>query len=132
MTKTWLYSAETMLKIYISAENSIFFPFISNIDRIHTEFYSWRSRESIPAAQIDLIIDRADNLTNVCEIKYSQLPYSISKDEEARIRNRIADFVAETNIRSGILPTMITTFGIRSNAHSSIAQICLTMDDLFQ
>ena len=106
-----------MLKIYISAENSIFFPFISNIDRIHTEFYSWRSRESIPVAQIDLIIDRADNLTNVCEIKYSQLPYSISKDEEARIRNRIADFVAETNIRSGILPTMITTFGIRSNAH---------------
>ena len=102
------------------------------IDRIHTEYYSWRSRESMPAAQIDLIIDRADNLTNVCEIKYSQLPYSISKDEESRIRNRIADFVAETNIRSGILPTMITTFGIRSNAHSSIAQICLTMDDLFQ
>ena len=65
-----------MLKIYISAENSIFFPFISNIDRIHTEYYSWRSRESIPSAQIDLIIDRADNLTNVCEIKYSQLPYS--------------------------------------------------------
>ena len=44
------------------------------IDRIHTEYYSWRSRESMPAAQIDLIIDRADNLTNVCEIKYSQLP----------------------------------------------------------
>ena len=37
-----------------------------------------------------------------------------------------------TYIRFGILPTMITTFGIRSNAHSSIAQTCLTMDDLFQ
>ena len=82
--------------------------------------------------RLTLLSTGADNLTNVCEIKYSQLPYSISKEEEVRIRNRIADFVAETNIRSGILPTMITTFGIRSNAHSSIAQIRLTMDDLFQ
>ena len=49
-----------------------------------------------------------------------------------RIRNRIADFVAETNIRTGILPTMITTYGIRTNAHSSVAQVVLTIDDLFQ
>ena len=102
------------------------------IDRIHTEYYSWRSRESVPAAQIDLIIERADNLTNVCEIKYSQLPYTITKEEESRIRNRIADFVSETGIRTGILPTMITTFGIRHNAYSSIAQASLTMDDLFE
>ena len=102
------------------------------IDRIHTEYYSWRSRESIPAAQIDLIIERADNLTNVCEIKYSLLPYSITKDEESSIRNRIADFVSETGIRTGILPTMITTFGIRNNAYASIAQASLTLDDLFE
>ena len=102
------------------------------IDRIHTEYYSWRSRESVPAAQIDLIIERADNLTNVCEIKYSQLTYSITKEEDLRIRNRIADFVGETGIRTGILPTMITSFGIRNNAYSSIAQTCLTMDDLFE
>lgn len=102
------------------------------IDRIHTEYYSWRSRKSEPAAQIDLILERADNLVNVCEVKYSQFPYSISKDEEARIRNRIADFVAETGIRSGILSTIITTFGVRQNTHSSIAQVELTMDDLFE
>ncbi|MGM9794931.1 MAG: ATP-binding protein [Candidatus Aphodosoma sp.] len=101
------------------------------IDRIHTEYYSWRSRESEPAAQIDLIIERADKLTNVCEIKYSQLPYSITKEEEKLIRNRISDFVSETNIRTGILTTMITTFGIRNNAHSSIVQASLTLDDLF-
>lgn len=101
------------------------------IDRIHTEYYSWRSRQSKPAAQIDLILERADNLANVCEIKYSQFPYSITKDEESHIRNRIADFTAETGIRSGIVTTFITTFGIRKNAHSSIAQAELTMDDLF-
>lgn len=102
------------------------------IDRIHTEYYSWRSKESVPAAQIDFIIERADNLTHVCEIKYSQMPYTVTKDEESRIRNRIADFIAETNIRTGIMPTLITTYGLRANAHSSIAQIVLTLDDLFQ
>lgn len=101
------------------------------IDMIHTEYYSWRSKTSTPAAQIDLLIERADNLINLCEIKYSQQPYSITQDEEMRIRNRVADFVEETGVRHGILTTMITTFGIRPNAHSSVAQVCLTMDDLF-
>ena len=99
---------------------------------IHTEYYSWRSKESSVAAQIDLLIERADNLINLCEIKYSSQPYTISKEEEMRIRNRIADFTEETGTRHGILTTMITTFGIRQNVHSSVAQISLTMDDLFE
>lgn len=35
-------------------------------------------------------------------------------------------------ISTGILFTMITTFGMRNNAYSSIAQASLTIDDLFQ
>lgn len=86
---------------------------------------------STPAAQIDLLIERADHLINLCEIKYSQSPYTITKEEELHIRTRMADFVEETGVRHGILPTLITTFGIRPNVHSAIAQVQLTMDDLF-
>lgn len=86
---------------------------------------------STPAAQIDLLIERADHLINLCEIKYTQSPYTITKEEELHIRTRMADFVEETGVRHGILPTLITTFGIRPNAHSAIAQVQLTMDDLF-
>ncbi|MDD6890672.1 MAG: AAA family ATPase [Bacteroidales bacterium] len=102
------------------------------IDRIHTEYYTWRSRLSTPAAQIDLVLERADNLLNICEIKYSLYPYVMDKKEEMNLRNRIADFVAETGVRHGILPTLITTFGVRPNAHSSIAQVELTLEDLFE
>lgn len=102
------------------------------IEQIHTEYYSWRSKESVPAAQIDLLIERADNLINLCEMKYSQMPYSITKEEDKKIRNRMADFVAETGVRHGIIQTMVTTFGIRSNAYSSLAQAQVTMDDLFE
>lgn len=54
---------------------------------------------STPAAQIDLLIERADHLINLCEIKYSQSPYTITKEEELHIRTRMADFVEETGVR---------------------------------
>ena len=85
----------------------------------------------MPAAQIDLIIERDDNLVNLCEIKYSQAQYSMTKEEEMKIRNRIADFTSETAISKGIITTMITTYGTRKNQHSSIVQSEVTMDDLF-
>lgn len=53
------------------------------------------------------------------------------KAEFVAVYGRRRDFVEETGVRHGILPTLITTFGIRPNAHSAIAQVQLTMDDLF-
>ncbi len=50
---------------------------------------------------------------------------------DMRIRNRMADFVAETGIKSGIIPTMITTFGVRLTQYAALAQVQITMDDLF-
>ena len=101
------------------------------IDRIHTEYYSWRSKESKPAAQIDLIIERADNVTNLCEIKYSKGPYTIDVQEENKLRNRISDFETETGINTAIHLTLITTFGLKSNAHSSEITNVILLDDLF-
>ncbi len=101
------------------------------IDRIHTEYYSWRSKQSVPAAQIDLVLERADRMANVCEIKYSQSTYAITKAEEMKLRNRVTDFIAETGLGCGVLTTLITTFGVRKNAHSSVAQVEVTLDGLF-
>ena len=102
------------------------------IDRIHTEYYSWRSRESKPAAQVDLIIERADNVTNLCEIKYSKGPYSIDAKEESRLRSRISDFETETGINTAIHLTMITTFELKANVHSSEVTNVVLLEDLFE
>lgn len=102
------------------------------IDRIHTEYYSWRSKQSQPAAQIDLIIERADQLINICEIKYSEYAYSIDKNEDMRLRTRIGNFLEETNTRGGVHLTFITTFGIKPNAHSGNVRSEVTMEDLFK
>ena len=109
------------------------------IDRIHTEYYAWRSRQNKDksvanpklGAQIDLLIERSDQLINLCEMKFSNAPYAITGEEEMRMRIRQDDFVNETGAREGILLTFITTYGLRQNSHSSCIDNEVTMNDLF-
>ncbi|MBR4389976.1 MAG: ATP-binding protein, partial [Prevotella sp.] len=36
------------------------------LDAIRHEYYAWRSQNSQPAVQIDLVIDRADGIVTIC------------------------------------------------------------------
>lgn len=102
------------------------------IDRIGTEFYSWRSKESANGAQIDLLIERADRIINLCEIKYSSSQYVMDKEEDIKLRNRQSDFAVETKTRYAIIPTLISTYGLKQNIYSGGIQYQLTLDDLFK
>ncbi len=100
------------------------------LDKIAVEYYSWRS-STAPRAQVDMIIERADRLVNICEIKYTQSEYTITSNEDLKVRNRTAAFVRETKTRNGILPTWITPFGLFHNEYSVSVQYQVTLDDLF-
>lgn len=102
------------------------------IGRIGVEYYAWRSRYSEPASQIDLILDRADNTVNLCEMKYSIDEYTMTSDEEAKMRRRKQNFMTETHSRQAIRLTMITPFGVKQNEHSSDIADYVTMDNLFE
>lgn len=102
------------------------------INRIGVNYYAWRSKTTTPRSQIDLILDRADRLINLCEIKYSQDQYLLSKDEMQRLRLRRQNFVIETGSKQGILLTMITPYGLIENEQYYDIQAQLTMDDLFK
>lgn len=101
------------------------------IDGIRTEYYAWRSRKTHPAAQIDLLIERADGVVNLCEVKYSRGEYAITADEERRLRNRVQTFEQETGTRKAVQLTMITTYGLVANAHAGEVDKCLDMNVLF-
>lgn len=100
------------------------------LDRIAVECYSWRSNTT-PKAQVDMIIDRADRLINLCEIKYTQSEYAITSNEDLKLRNRIAAFTRESKTRSGIIPTWITPYGLLRNEYSYDVQYQVCLDDLF-
>jgi AAA+ ATPase superfamily predicted ATPase len=93
--------------------------------------YAWRSNKSEQNVQIDLLIDRADNIINLCEIKYSKLPYAITKDYEEKLREKIEVFRQEILPRKAIHLLMLTTFGVKKNKYSGIVQNEITLDDLY-
>ena len=41
----------------------------------------WMSKLKDNKAQIDLVLDRADNIVNLCEIKFASRPYVIDKQD---------------------------------------------------
>ncbi|MCQ2234931.1 MAG: ATP-binding protein [Paludibacteraceae bacterium] len=105
------------------------------IDGIATQCYSWRKRGKTNAgekgAQIDLIIERADQMINLCEIKYSTGQYLLDSEEELKINNRIEAFRNETGTQCGILTTVITTNGLIGGVHSTEVHAQIVLDDLF-
>ncbi|MFZ2897951.1 MAG: ATP-binding protein [Saprospiraceae bacterium] len=93
---------------------------------------SWKSARPENGAQIDLVIDRRDQVINLCEVKYSINPYSITKAYADNLRNKVGAFRDETKTRKAVFLTMITTFGLERNAHAgSVVQNEIRMDALF-
>ncbi len=74
---------------------------------------------------------RRDNVINICEMKFCNGEYVIDADDEANFRNKIETFRRATGIKKSLYFTMITTFGVKSNAHSGIVQKNIVLDDLF-
>lgn len=101
------------------------------IDGISTLCYSWRSKTTKPAAQIDIIIERSDKIVNICEVKYSQDEYELDKEEYEKINHRRSTFIAETGLRHASWLTMITTEGLKKGMYSGMIQNVVKLDDLF-
>ena len=108
---------------------------VLGISGIVTQEYAWRSAhpdEETRGAQIDLVLDRADKTVNLCEIKYSDTPYEIDKDEDMLLRNRKALFAKETGGRKNCRTTLIAANGVKRSKYWGNIQSAITLDDLFK
>ena len=104
------------------------------ISGIISSAHSWltKSTEDHPGVQIDMLIDRNDNVINLCEMKFCDSDYTLDKDEDAKLRTRKAVFKAVTRTRKTVHQTLVTTYGLIRNAYSGNIQSVITMDDLFR
>ncbi|MBQ5540671.1 MAG: ATP-binding protein [Bacteroidales bacterium] len=102
------------------------------IDGISTLSYSWRSKKTTPAAQIDIVIERADRIINICEVKYSLSAYELDKDEYDKMQNRKEAFIKETGLKHTPWITLITTEGTVKGKYSQMVQSEVTLEDLFK
>lgn len=102
------------------------------ISGVGTTQRGWVFRGENDGAQIDLVIDRADNCINLCEIKYSLQEFTISKAYAADLQRKLILFQQSTKTRKSLFLTMVTTFGCtRNSRYEQSVSSEITMDDLF-
>ena len=78
-----------------------------------------------------MLISRRDKVITICEIKFSNGEYLITKDYDLNLRNKVELFKAETNCKESIQLVMLTTYGVKQNEYNSVVQNQIVMDDLF-
>jgi uncharacterized protein len=97
-----------------------------------TSYLSIKDEMGKMTAQIDMLIDRADNALNLCEIKFSNDVYALTKAEADKMRKKITYLQGQLKKRKSIFPVMITTFGCDKNMHYlGLITNQLDMDCLF-
>ncbi|MCQ2207852.1 MAG: ATP-binding protein [Paludibacteraceae bacterium] len=108
------------------------------IEGVATNVHSWQVKTKLLAdgtkqegAQIDLLIDRADSIIDLCEMKYSNTQYTITESYAERLTNRRELFRETTKTKKALHLVLVTTYGIKRNAYSNVAQNEVTSEDLF-
>jgi uncharacterized protein len=82
-------------------------------------------------AQIDMVIERADQVINIIEAKYSNAPYLITKKYDMELRNKINEFQQDTATRKAIWLVMVTTYGLKDSPYNGLVHSQIKLDALF-
>ena len=104
------------------------------IKGINAMLFSWCYEGSryINGAQIDLIIERKDNIISLCEMKFYNKEYKVDKKEHLNLMNKIEILKANVAKKYTIVPTLITTLGLEKSDYFDDYNMVITLDDLLK
>lgn len=94
---------------------------------VQSDVCAWKGT----GGQIDLLIDRRDQTINLCEMKFSQGEFEITKQYDVHLRERMESFRSVTKTRKALHQTFITTYGVKKNMYSGNVQSEVLLDNLF-
>ena len=90
-----------------------------------------RKDDLTDGCQIDLLIDRADNCINICEMKFSDSEYILSNDDVKNIQRKKQVFQTVTNSKKQIFITLVSPFGIYQNSNTQFIDQVIDNESLF-
>lgn len=97
--------------------------------------YSWRSKTDSSdgrGAQIDMLIDRRDQVITLCEMKYSKTRFAIDADYDEVLMNKVERFRTETGTKKSVQIALVTTVGLVQNEYYDDVQNIIEMNNLFE
>jgi hypothetical protein len=77
------------------------------------------------------VIDRNDGVISLCEIKFSDSEYAITKDIDANLRWKREAFRTETETKKAVQLVMVTLNGLKQNMYYDTIQAEVDAKDLF-
>lgn len=92
----------------------------------------WYFKGTDNNGQVDLVIERNDNVVNLCEIKFYQYDFSVDLNYYKKLNLRIEAARPYVSKRTCIFNTLITTYGLHQNEYSNVFQNVITLDALFE
>lgn len=93
--------------------------------------FQQQDNEEQQGFQIDLIIDRNDNIINLCECKYYNDTFIMTKQYAEILRKRRNAFMKNINTKKTVFNTLITSYGALKNEHYlDVIDNELTISDL--
>lgn len=101
---------------------------------VHTNQYSFLAKptDETEGAQIDLLIDRQDNVISLCEVKFYNDELVLTKADADNLRRKKSIFRHITGTKKQLFVVLITTFGLLKNKHSlGLVDNALDMNALF-
>ncbi len=103
------------------------------IGGVKTSVSAWNIKgdDEHTGVQVDMLITRNDNIVNLCEMKFTGTPYSIDKDEELKLLNRVDTLKKTLLSRQTVHLTLLTTYGLNVGKYGGKVQSVVTMDNLF-
>lgn len=105
---------------------------IAGVYSISSSFYK-KGTATEQGAQIDLLIDRNDQVISLFEIKFYKKTFSLSKEYAQKLKQKIDIFEEVTKTKKQLFLTLITTFGLKHNEHSlGLVNEVLQLEDLFE
>ena len=104
------------------------------ISGVNTDASLWSKKgtDEEEGAQIDLIIERKDNVVNMCEAKFYSDEFIADKDCHFALVRRERLLREIIPKKASIHNTLITTFGLKNVEYYGDFVSTITLDDLFQ
>lgn len=106
---------------------------VLGISGILSSCYAWRANAEgqKKGAQVDMVIDRADGIVNLCEMKFTKNTYRIDESEYNSILNRIVRLSECIGKDKAVRPILISANGLVQNEYSDDIQCVIDSDNLF-
>jgi uncharacterized protein len=98
----------------------------------HESSWAVKANDINKGAQIDLLIDRADNCINIIEAKFYSQPFQLTKAYAAQLQSKTHIFINSTKTKKNVFTTLVTTYGLVENTYSnSIITNQILVEELF-